>query len=150
VVTGGWDSESTWEPTGLAIFGDYLYAGTGNMDAGGQLWRTANGTDWTRVMRGGYGDPNNYAIRGLRAFGGDLYAVTDNIVTGMEVWRSPDGVHWVQVSPDGFGDSNNQLTLWSAGSTDFQNQLYIGTWGNSANGGEVWMKLSQTYLPLVM
>jgi len=149
VVTGGWDIESTWEPTGLAIFGDYLYAGTGNWDAGGQLWRTANGTDWTRVMRGGFGDPNNYAIYGLRAFRGDLYAVTANEVTGMEVWRSPDGVHWAQVSIDGFGDSNNLWTLWSVGVADFQDKLYIGTWANSANGGEVWMMLNQTHLPLV-
>jgi hypothetical protein len=150
VSRGGWDSATNWEPTGLAVFGDYLYAGTGNNATVGQLWRTANGTDWAPVMGDGFADPNNWGVYGLRAFGGSLYAVTANDVTGMEVWRSRDGVHWAQVAPDGFGDSNNLLTLWSVGTAEFNNRFYVGTWGNYANGGEVWMMLSQTYLPLVM
>jgi hypothetical protein len=40
-------------------FNGQLYVSTGGGDAGGQIWRSVNGTDWTQVEGAGFGDPDN-------------------------------------------------------------------------------------------
>jgi hypothetical protein len=135
--TGFGDTENAG-PSGLAIFHGNLFAGTYNKVTGAQIWRSANGSTWSKVIGNGFGDINNFKIESLYTFGANLFAATNNAVTGMEIWCSADGITWRQVNIDGFGDSNNDATLWSSATTAFQDNLYIGTWNWSGNGGELW------------
>jgi hypothetical protein len=139
--------------TSFVVFHDALYASTTNCDAGGQVWRTTNGTTWEKLVTSGFGDAMNCTVDNLVIFGGSLYATTYNhpwetSQTGMEVWRTSDGVNWTQINPDGFGDSNNRGGYWGSSMAVFNGNLYFGT-RNWANGGEVWQLLNQLYLPLI-
>jgi hypothetical protein len=127
---------------GLVVYKGNLYASTVNNFTGGQIWRTANGTTWRQVIGNGFGDPNNAGMLPY-VFGNELYASTGSSSNGMEVWRTSNGNKWIQVNPDGFGDSNN-IWDWVNAHATFQGRHYIGTF-NTANGGEVWQMLSQTY-----
>jgi hypothetical protein len=124
-----------------AVFGGYLYAGTLRTGdgrspggAGGQLWRSPDGTTWMQVNEDGFGDVNNIRITPLLVFGHHLYAGTHNAQTGGQLWRSSDGTTWEQVGKDGFGDVNNKEIFPLA---VFGRYLYTGTW-NEQTGGEVW------------
>jgi hypothetical protein len=134
---------------GLAVYGGYLYIGTGNQVTGAQLWRSSNGTTWSQVIDNGFGDSNNVKVETPFAVDGYLYVIINNGVTGLEVWRSSDGTAWSQVNVDGFGDSNNATAWWHAVAA-FNNSLFLGTWNGDGNGGEVWQLLKQVYLPLVL
>jgi len=121
----------------LAVFGDYLYAGTYNSFWGGEVWRSSDGTTWTQVNTGGFaGDPNNQAVSSLAVFGNYLYAGTFNghITAAAQLWRTPDGTTWTQVNADGFGDLDNVAVDSIAVFGDY---LYAGTF-NYSTGGEVW------------
>lgn len=73
------------DPTNLVVFelataGDYLYAGTGNLD-GFQLWRTRGEGNppyhWEQVLtRGAYRGAQNQGVVSLQAFGDALYLGT--------------------------------------------------------------------------
>ena len=103
----GFGDAANQQTGGLTVFNGYLYVGTRNDTIGGQIWRSANGTDWAPVGAPGLGDSNNVTPDGLIVFQGQLYVFEGNLVTGIEAWRSPDGTHWTQINPDGFGDSSN-------------------------------------------
>ena len=132
-----------------SVLNGYLYLATRNYSTGGQVWRTSNGTTWEQVQGNGFDDLNNQKIDTLYTYGNQIYAVTENNVTGAEVWKSFNGITWFQANPDGFGDSNNAWTFWSPAIHAFNYNLYIGT-TNYANGGEIWKKLSDIYLPVVV
>jgi len=131
-----------------AIFNGYLCAGTRNSITGAQLWRSNNGTNWNQVVGNGFGDINNNKIESLMTFDGALYAMTNNQVTGGEVWRSTDGTTWVQDAPDGFGSGSTNVE-WTQTTTIFNNSLFIGTVNNTL-GGQVWQRLHQVYLPMII
>ncbi|MCL0083854.1 choice-of-anchor D domain-containing protein, partial [Thermodesulfovibrionales bacterium] len=120
----------------MAIFGGYLYAGTGNEVAGGEIWRSSDGLTWTRVMTGGFRDSNNASVFPWAVFGGHLYAKTSNWTTGAEIWRSSDGTTWTEVlSPainPGFTSANGEIF----GMIEFGGHLYVGT--DNATGGQIW------------
>ncbi len=128
----------------LLAFAGQLYAGTWNWNAatnsslGGQIWRSANGIDWTRVVNNGFGDVNNGEIVRLAVFGGQLYAGTWSYsdTRGAELWRSASGNagSWSRVAANGFGDSKNEAIISMA---SFNGQLYAGTL-NTVTGGQIW------------
>jgi len=150
VNTPGFGDPKNKELTAGAVFNGRLYFGTRNDITGAQLWRLTNGTTWESILTNGFGNPQNIKIEALIVWRDGFYAVTYNIVTGTEVWRSSDGTNWVQIGQGGFGDSNNVGPLWSDGIAVFNEALYLGTW-NNANGGELWLYLSnRTYLPVVL
>jgi flagellin len=121
------------------VFNGYLYAGMGNLDAGGEIWRTNDDTTWTQVNTDGFGDPDNDAIILSAVFDGYLYAGTGNDTTGGQVWRCSTGSgcdensDWTQVVSDGFGSTDN---LWGALIVS-DNDLYCVT-RNDETGAEVW------------
>ena len=147
-VNGFGDSKNN-QTSNWSILNGYLYLATRNYSTGGQVWRTSNGTTWEQVLVNGFDNLNNQKIDTLYTYGNQIYAVTENYVTGAEVWKSSNGITWFQANPDGFGDSNNVWTFWSPAIHAFNNELYIGT-TNSANGGEIWKKLSDIYLPVIV
>jgi len=93
----------------LGIFQGNLYAGMGWDDAPGQVWRSANGTNWQPVTTDGFGDSGNIAITNFAVFKGLLYAGTGTSNGSAQIWRSMSGNSntWTQVAPDGSGLSGN-------------------------------------------
>ena len=128
----------------LLPFGGQLYAGTWNWNAasnsssGGQLWRSPNGSDWTRVVNNGFGDPNNGEVFRLAVFANQLYASTWSYGAGRgaEIWRSSTGNagSWSRVVVNGFGDGANEAII---SFETFGGQLYAGAI-NSVTGGQIW------------
>ncbi|RMD60972.1 hypothetical protein D6833_08865, partial [Candidatus Parcubacteria bacterium] len=128
----------------LASLGSQLYAGTYKFaDHGAQIWRTADGLDWTPVMTNGFGVYYNVGIDHLVEFNGQLYAGVWNSTpnppytdTGGEIWRSSDGTTWESVMQGGFGDRYNGEVIRLG---VFNNQIYAATWSyTSTHGAEIW------------
>jgi sugar lactone lactonase YvrE len=122
----------------LEVFEGSLYAGTGNWEQGGRVWRTADGVTWEPTSSTGFGmGTTNSAIIDLIEFEGRLYAGTGWGGSSGQVWRSLDGTTWEAVTTNGFGDGGN-----SAIDTFvvFNGKLYAGT-GNS-NGAQIWRSKS--------
>ena len=128
----------------MLAFSGQLYAGTWNWNAaanssnGGQIWRSPNGSNWTRVVNNGFGDANNGEVFRFEVFNGQLYAGTWSYTPshGAEIWRSPSGNagSWTRVAANGFGDNQNEAII---SFEVFGGQLYAGTI-NNASGGQVW------------
>jgi hypothetical protein len=137
IIDDGFGDSNTTATGDMAEFGDYLYVGAGNLDDGGQLWRSNNGTLWEQVIDPGFGDPNNTKVEAVFVFQNDLYASVRNAATGIEVWRTTDGATWEQTNDDGFGDSNNTGTNGSNASAEYLGYLHVGT-ANVTDGGELW------------
>ncbi len=110
VVTGGFGGGPAYHViTSLTVFQGQLYAAVeASPGTGAQVWRSANGTDWTQVSEDGFGDADNYQTGGAAVFRGQLYVTTLNDVTGGQLWRSTNGTQWQQVVGDGFGDEGNR------------------------------------------
>ncbi|OUC09787.1 hypothetical protein RY27_00725 [Litorilinea aerophila] len=162
VITNGFAYTGTYDIAALAVFQDYLYAGTGRYDfatnsyPGGQIWRCSQTSgcdepaDWEMITGNGFGNANNINFSGFVVHDGYLYTFPYNLETGMEVWRSSDGVSWERVGEGGLGDSNNQGTYWNNSIAVFQERLIVGTY-NQANGGEAWLFLhNRVYLPVTV
>lgn len=135
----------------VKVFNNMLYASTRNWN-GAEIWRSTNGNVWTKVIDGGLGDPNNIKFQSLHVFDDHLFTASYNETTGVNVWKSADGATFEQINIGGFGDTNNLYTLWNTATTDFNNQLYIGT-RNDVNGGELWRyepSESNIFLPLII
>ncbi len=150
VMTGGFGSAERTSVPALADFQDHLYASTAG-GAGAQVWRChiCDGDDWEKVVADGFGNPNNRWASALEVFNGRLYFAVGTNASGLEVWRTADGMDWEQMISGGFGDSNNAYTGWDNAVTVFDRSLHIGTW-NFGNGGEVWQRLHELFLPLVL
>ena len=129
----------------------YFYIGLRNVNTGGEVWRSSNGTNWTTVFTGGNGNTDNQRPYGLTAFNNNLYLTMINASTGAEVWESNDGVTWHVIADNGWGDSGNFYADYiDKANAIFNGGLYLGTL-NTATGGEVWLYLSnQIFLPLVI
>jgi len=126
---------------GLDAFDGYLYAGTSNSSTGAEVWRTANGTDWTQVNADGFG-AGNWAVMSFAGLGGSLYAGTGNGTTGGQIWRCQvcDGSDWAQIVGDGIGDSNNSRV---EGLIPFGGRIFAITL-NRTTGMEVWSSADGT------
>jgi hypothetical protein len=121
--------------TSLTSFKGQLYASVeATAGTGAQVWRSANGTDWTLVVESGFGDANNYQTGSSVVYRGQLYMTTRNDVTGAQLWRSRNGVTWEQVVGNGFGDVNN-IKIESV--VQYGGMLYAAT-ANLVTGIEVW------------
>ena len=109
----------------LAVFDDYMYAGTWNYDGISittQIWRTSTGEDWNMVderMVNGTAD--------LITFDGSIYAGSWD----GHVWSSPNGITWTEVISDGFDGSGQGIARFAV----YSDTLYASTW---ANGTDIW------------
>ncbi len=105
---GSWSKTSTSEmETGgnsivasmaAARYGDVeaLYAGTGNEDHGGQVWRY-DGSSWVKAAEGGFKDPQNIGSVSMasRGPGGhEVYVGTLNRERGCEIWALQPSRIW--------------------------------------------------------
>lgn len=129
----------------LVVFKNQLYAGGRAWDEpsgtplGGEIWRSGEGLNWTRVVSQSFGDAADSEVWRMAVFGDSLYASTFSWTTppGLEIWHSTTGDtgDWTQVVSDGFdGDSENRGIY---GFEPYNGYLYAGTY-NKTTGGEVW------------
>ena len=134
----GFGSAYTATNTGLIDmieFDGQLYVSTGWGNAGGQIWRSSNGANWTQVEGAGFGDPYNIAIAAFGIFSDTLY-VTTHSSSGLEIWRSNTGnsSDWSRVVDNGNGDGDNQI---STSLMEFDGYLYAAI-ENETDGAEIW------------
>jgi len=125
----------------MATFKDQIYAGTGNWAgtaSAGQVWRSANGTDWSVVAADGLGNPNNAGFTTFTSFNGMLYAAALNRIDGAELWRSSTGNNgsWKRVATQGFGGGSAYFIITSL--TTFKGQLYASVEATLGTGAQVW------------
>jgi hypothetical protein len=143
--------------TALAEFNGDLYILTTHTSvAGGEVWRChdCNGSDFEQVVDNGLANACNRSMSALEVVGQRLYWVTGQSSmcnAGLEVWWSSTGDDgdWHQVGYAGFGDSNNRAPYWDNSVVAFNDMLVVGT-HNVVHGGEVWVRLNDLFLPLVM
>jgi hypothetical protein len=118
-----------------------LYAGIWSDEVnGGEIWRSTNGLNWTRIITQGFGDPTNAEVFRFAVFSDTLYAGTVSAITtthGGEIWRSNTGNtdDWNRIVVNGFNSDNNNE--WINSFESYSGYLYAGTL-NQATGGEVW------------
>ena len=123
----------------LAYFNGYLYAGTNNSNAGAQIWRTADDSNWEKVVDNGLTGATVTRVQYLIVFNSYLYAGTADSTHGGEVWRSANGTDWEQVGSDGMGSAANQ-TMHTG--TVFDGYLYFST--INSNGAQIWRSANGT------
>jgi hypothetical protein len=99
--------------------------------AAGQIWRSADGDNWTPVVLDGFGSTENDGILAMAVFNGLLYVGTSNKSQGLEIWRTADGLQFEPVvgpvpagTPSGFGDARNIAVL---DLEVYQGAMYVGT-----------------------
>ncbi len=122
----------------LAVYDGALYAGISNYAAGGEVWRTTNGTDWTRVATGGLGSgTDRQTVNTLAAFNGALYIGLSGS-QGTQVWRCVEctGADWNKAT--GMFDTAAHRLIGVMGV--FDEALYYAV-GNAETGLEVWRTL---------
>jgi len=118
----------------LVEHNDYLYASVGNMFEGVKIFRSANGTTWTKVSEDGFGD--------TACFDAVLYVLNDTIYAGTvglgpstaKLYQSTSGTTWTQIGSNGLGDAGNEGIV---GMTSFNDHLYFGV-SNGVTGTEVF------------
>jgi PKD repeat protein/sugar lactone lactonase YvrE len=109
----------------MAVFNDYLYAGTFNFtDNIHEIYRSMDGRNWEETSQN-FGD----GVSGLIAFNEQLFAGTWD----GSIWSSLDGLTWTEAITVGMG---------IASFSQFNNMLYAGTYGH--NCGEEGMTIWQS------
>jgi len=123
----------------MAVFKDYLYTSFWT-EGGGQIYRTADGTNWEWPTGRGIDDPANTIIYLGQELNGELYLGVDRqdlqggYTSQGRVYKTSDGVHWqrVELSPN----INYQTwVLWPT--LVYNGWLYFSTITQSS-GGEIW------------
>ncbi|WP_051871061.1 hypothetical protein [Chloroflexus sp. MS-G] len=146
VITNGFGNASNVGIDHLIEFNGQLYAGIWNQTnsppytQGGEIWRSGDGLNWTRVVTQGFGDPTNGEVMRLAVFNNQIFAATWSYTSthGAEIWRSSTGNSndWQQVVSNGFGDASNAAIM---DMVEFNGALYAGTrFGAAGNGADLW------------
>jgi hypothetical protein len=149
-----------------AVFEDRLYAvriiaGTLEDIRGLDVYRTADGDTWDKVVSNGFGvGPERNATGFLSVFQGAIYLSAGTYdprvllpgrpserlaPRGFQLYRSSDGVHWDQVGEDGFGTDS----AFSAGAVDtFGGTAYLAAF-DYRRGDQLWRSANGTDWQLV-
>jgi hypothetical protein len=120
----------------MTVFDGNLYAGTGWNGQSGQVWRTPNGTTWSRVVSEGFGNSDNFLVSPFGTFDGFIYAGTNDTTDGLEIWRSASGDlgAWEKMVTGGKGNPSNEL---ATSFIEFGGYFYAAI-ENHTNGAEIW------------
>jgi hypothetical protein len=87
LIGSGFGSEYNFTNTFLAVYNDFLYAGTLNPYVGCQVWRFDR-KGWTQANQDGFGDPYNFEAACMAPYFGTAFVGTGNPY-GSEVWAMP-------------------------------------------------------------
>jgi hypothetical protein len=149
VNADGFGRGVTREDVTLAVYGGDLYVGISRVVAAGaraELWRSADGAQWTPIFTNGLGYASNTHVSAIAEFQGQLYIGLRNEVTGGQLWRSGSGLDWTPVFVDGLGAQSNS---WTYGLLPHGEQLLL-VFSNLATGAEVWRSTDGTqWAPLM-
>ncbi|MCB0386541.1 MAG: hypothetical protein KDD43_14205, partial [Bdellovibrionales bacterium] len=107
----------------LEDFNGYLYA---NTESDGQIYRSSDGAQWTKVFDG----PNPVGC-GLAVFNGYIYALNSHYERPSgQIYRSKDGLNWEKVYDGG------SRTLYIREIRTYNNKLYaFGVYRDTNDGG---------------
>jgi hypothetical protein len=136
----GFGDKNNAAVSALEVFRGQLYAGTTN-DNGAQLWRTADGSNWSRLTLPNFNSFGHGVLFDLIEFNGQLYAGIGTwypLGTTGEIWRTADGVKWERVTGAWEANVNN------AGVNNFEvfgGALYATT-NNPNQGIEIYRSFS--------
>ena len=127
---------NNWHIACMLEFRGCLYAAINNSAEGGQLWRTADGTNWVEVLSNGINDARSVELHHLSVDNGVLWVATLP-APGFadEVWRSSNGTNFTQSCLPGFGDADNASRYPSVGGLG--SNEFFGV-RNLATGAQVW------------
>ncbi|HSE60886.1 MAG TPA: fibronectin type III domain-containing protein [Candidatus Saccharimonadales bacterium] len=139
-VNNSWGFFNLQNVESMTVFGDYLYAGTGNTVAGNALIWRFDGSTWQVV--GGQGLNGSWAtntyedVMSMVSYGGNLYVGLGTTANDAEVWRY-NGSTWTQIGGDSLnsGWTTNYEEVYALAA--YGGNLYAGL-GNTANDAEVW------------
>jgi len=135
-VGNGFGDPNNWHIACLLEYRGFLYATLNNSAQGGQLWRTADGTSWTKILSGGINDARNVELHHLSVSSGLLWVATlPQPGFADEVWRSSDGTNFTMSNLLGFGDPNNSSRFPSVGGLG--TDILFGC-RNTVTGAQVW------------
>jgi hypothetical protein len=148
----GFGDSHNWGVTALEVFGDQLYAGTGNWDQGASIWRMGDGTSWTRVSEPAFGNTSsgaNISILDMIVFKSQLYATAGwyNNDAIKQIWRTANGTTWTLSEGNLFGNANNNavstLAVWNdhiyACTVSFTTGLEI--WRSASGDPGMWSRV---------
>jgi hypothetical protein len=140
VTMNGFNDPDNIAITNFVEFKGMLYAGTGTLSGGAQIWRSHSGNpnSWEQVAPDGAGLAGN--VTGFAVYRNALYAAIEpagGFGGTIQVWRSVNGSDWTIVTEDGFGDLSNAST---GGFAQFGDYLYLGT-RNEVSGAQLWRSL---------
>jgi hypothetical protein len=125
-----------------------IYVTTNNAGTNGQggVFRSADGTSWSRINQAQFGDGTNI-VHSLVRWREALWVGTQNTSVGGAIWSSGDqGVTWTKRSTDGLGIGPSEEEVYRL--YPWGNWLLIGT-VNRTDGGRVWATCDgDTYWPL--
>ena len=138
----------------FVVLNESLYAGTANW-LGGEIWKTEDGVNWSKVIKRGFYSPFNFWIWKLFVFNDKLIAGTFNPVLGCEIWTSKNDSpnqkkDFFKIGIHGMDGTNifNSGKLPQDGARSFENfnsTFYVGTtnWVDlntkiKGTGCEVW------------
>ena len=138
VNTDGFGGGGSWTNVSTDDFGGYLYVGisrkVGASGSRAELWRSQNGTTWTKVFNDGLGQAGNTDVAAMAEFRGQFYIGLRNTITGGQVWRSDNGMTFTPVFTDGLGKTANRGAY---GLFALDDHLFV-TLANFATGAEIW------------
>jgi hypothetical protein len=113
----------------------YVTTNRGGLNGKGGVFRSTDGTSWSRINQAQFGEGTNI-VHSLVRWRGALWVGTQNTSVGGAIWSSGDqGVTWAKRSADGLGIGPSEeevyrLFPWGA-------WLLIGT-VNKTDGGRIW------------
>lgn len=137
VNSNGFGDLDAGEVTALAVFNNYLYAGTHNAADGALILRSPDGVSWTAVIEPGFGIPHDTAppaILDLTVYGTYLYASTGRGQDPAKIWRTSNGLYWLPVVNSGFSGADTVDISALAG---YGGMLYAGT-SDRIGGAQIW------------
>ena len=116
----------------VGVFSDALYIGFSDPTSGTQVYRSADGVNWTEVITDGFGDSHNgrAIVDAATVYNGALYLATLNQTNGAQVWRTTDGLNWTNVVTGGWGSTHT----FAAELIPFNGYLYA--WASDYYSGQ--------------
>ena len=130
----------------LQEFDGQLYASTGWGSLEGQIWRSTDGANWTKVTDLEFA---GRSVSLMMVYENMLYACATGTndeygspLTGIEVWQSSTGDSgtWQRVAENGFDNLNNSAV---AGGAIFSGELYLAV-DNAVDGVTLWKTANGT------